>query len=1333
MVVSQAIQKPGLADLPTIDALAQYKDIPFSSRSKDRKMAIFDLEKDDLKRLTETQLEELVLRLSEADVSQAGHSPVYVHGSGSINAPDGGVDVHVQVPTGDLETDFLVRPDTAFQVKKSAMPRAKIKKEMTPKGMLLPVISHQAKIGGGYVIVSLDDDCSKKKREERIDAMRYALKDDPYHDNIHLDFFDRSKLYQWLRQHLSVMIWVEDNLGQGHSGWRPYGAWSDPPSGSKDELIFAPGVSITLPLDQGIKSSIEQSQGARLSIEEAINPIRSLIRATKKAIRIIGLSGVGKTRIVQSLFDETIGEGALDRTIAIYADTGANPDPSANDMLKRVLAENRQVIMIIDNCSAELHSSLARRVSASNSNVKLITVEYDIREDNPQITEVVKIEADGPGLAEKLLLCRFHEIGPINAKRIAEFADGNARVALAVAERVNVGESLAKLSDAQLFDRLFEQRNQPDKEFREHAEILSLVYSFSIEDSDEEIDELGVLAEISESTRNRLFRSVSQLLDRKVAQKRAHWRAILPQVIANKLAASALKSIPVKFLGNIFELPGRERLLMSFAHRLGFMHDHPVAKEIVEAWLHPDGLLGRISSLNERKQRMLEYIAPVAPKSLLDLIEAEIDDDDFQGMDPSYNKRRTVILRFLQLLAYEADNFDRCLNLLLRIADFEDETNGYDPVRYKITGFFRPYLSETHASLKKRLNVLRNCIESGNEKRRSLGLKMLSVALSGPPWTGSGTNEFGAHPRDFGYWPNHDQFVEWRSIFIDVSVNYGNTEDPNLAESARSVLAQEFRNLWFHEAIRDRLVGAIRILHRHKYWGEGWKAIRSTIYFDYKKKELKENPEPIPDSLTALEAELRPHDLLSKIDAYVLSKGCDFLIFDDEFDGNESEKHQKSLRRIEAKAEKLGEDFAISGKEISILGSDLYSLGNASRKIAFGRGLAKGVNDHDTLWRDLVMRLEGSGEESPDCSVLQGFIKGVALDDREKATEFLDQSAKHPLLRQLTWMHLGKKSTVADLDRCMEALRHAESADMRYSSIFWWVIYADLPHSRIVDLAKRLLEKPDGDEVILEGLSMKLRDTDSSVDALGEDLRRIGLIAATRCLSRKYNNPSESVDPGTEYAMKEVVGAALRFEDNDQEKITWLDEIFTIADKNHGLLYAFKGAIKAAAGMMPEEFLDRVFVDDEKSREARCLFIRQGKSADLPLAKIGIRTLIEWCERKTRPEVWTVMASGVNLWVTDDDDKSVALSDDAIAFLEAVPDAGAVLDIYVDRLKCRSWVGSRADMMQPKIDAIGVLTKHPNSEIAAAARSIVAELSKFIDDERERERRHDRERERRFE
>ena len=67
-------------------------------------MAIFDIEKDELLRFSDTQLEELIARLAEAEIAAHGYSPAYVHWSGSINAPDGGIDVHVQVPVEKINT-----------------------------------------------------------------------------------------------------------------------------------------------------------------------------------------------------------------------------------------------------------------------------------------------------------------------------------------------------------------------------------------------------------------------------------------------------------------------------------------------------------------------------------------------------------------------------------------------------------------------------------------------------------------------------------------------------------------------------------------------------------------------------------------------------------------------------------------------------------------------------------------------------------------------------------------------------------------------------------------------------------------------------------------------------------------------------------------------------------------------------------------------------------------------------------------------------------------------------------------------------------------------------
>ena len=1284
-------------------------------------MAIFDIEKDDLLRLSDTLLEELIARLAEAEIAAHGQSPAGVSWSGPIKAPDEGIDIHVQVNAPELDTGFLSRPDTILQSKKDSMPKAAISGEMLKDGELNPTISNQAKIGGSYIIVSLADDCSPPMKKNRFDAMRAAVASDPNKDNIHLDFFDRSKLAQWIRQHPSVLLWVKGKLGQGYSGWQPYGAWSNPPKGSQDTLISAPGVTVHLPTGRGQK----------LSIEDAIEPMRRLIRTSNKAIRVTGLSGVGKTRIVQALFDENVGSDPIDRTIAVYVDTGQDPNPSASAMLDRLIAEGRRAVMVLDNCPSDLHSALASKVSAASGEVSLITVEYDITDDKPQTTEVIHIEAHGPDVAEELLLRRFPAMGQGNARRVAEFADGNARVALAIAEQVEQGESLAQLSDAELFDRLFQQRKGEDGDLREQAETLALVYSFSVSDPEVGQNELEVLGSISGHSRAQLFRAVTKLADRHVVQKRAHWRAILPHAVANRLARSALESIPVDTLKSTFEAPGNSRLLVSFAHRLGLMHDHPVAREIVESWLRPGSLLGSILDLDDEGSRILDYIGPVAPDPLLDRIEAELTAPDFQGMEPTYNPRRTTILNLLQSLAYEPHAFDRCISLLLHVADHEDENNNYDAVRSKISGFFQPYLSGTHASLEQRLAIVEGCLDSRDIRRRSLGIKLLSTALDGPQWTGFGLNEFGARPRDYGYEPNHDQLVEWRTAFIDLAVRLANSDDQDIKGQTRLVLANEFRGLWGQEAMRDKLVEAAREINDHQPWGEGWKAVRSIIYFDHRKQKNEPEPEPLPQSLADLDRDLEPRDLIAKIKTYVLGRGHDYWALDDDFDDSSDHKYSDSFGRLETQASNLGESFATSEHQLEELGSEIFSSEYMPYRKAFGIGLAKGSHNYRECWKDLLEHLARSSGSNHDFAVIGGFIEEVAANDVKLSRELLDECAEHPELRKvLVGLHPWSDFTEADLDRCMALLENEEAQTWMFEPILWRDNYAHLPTERLLELAQKLLTRTNGEDTLLHALSMKLYGKDPAEDTLGLELRKLGLKAATKSLLTDHSDHGGSKD----YSMEMVINAALSFDGNDAEKTEWIETIFSVIDERYGFIHSFEEAIETTAGIMPEAFLNRVFQGTDDQQHRRADFIRYGGIRRSPLAKINAANLIVWCRQRNEPDTWGLVSSGIRLWEKGDGNKGgTSMSAIAVEFLEAAPEPEVVLHAYADRVTPSSWSGSRADVMQPRADAIAELIQHERGEIAKAARSVSDRLTKEIERERIRDRQRDEEREQRFE
>jgi hypothetical protein len=558
----------------------------------------------------------------------------------------------------------------------------------------------------------------------------------------------------------------------------------------------------------------------------------------------------------------------------------------------------------------------------------------------------------------------------------------------------------------------------------------------------------------------------------------------------------------------------------------------------------------------------------------------------------------------------------------------------------------------------------------------------------------------------------------------------GTSGDSVLEGSARQILANEFRGMWRQKAMRGKLVDAARKLHAYHPWGEGWKAVRSTIYFDYTKRKGEENFEPLPDNLSALERVLEPGDLVPIIMTYVLGRGHDYWALDADFDHDDTKKYQEAEKRLEAKALRLGENFAASDLELDELGSGLFSSDWMPYRAAFGRGLARGVHGLRVGWQQLIEQLEQQPEVNKDFAVFGGFIEEADSIDPAIAQDLLDQCAQHPELRHvLVGLHPRREFTETDLDRCMALLDDPDTCARMYGPVLWRDEYSSLPGPRALELAQRLLRKPSGDDVVLDALSMKLHGEEAAMDTLGSDLRLVGLRAAIQRIQRDHNDPGGSMD----HDMERVVGAALRFSGNEAEKLEWLDTIFAVVDERYGYIHAFENAIETTVALAPEEFLHRVFESTEEEQHRRLFFIRHGGLRRSPLAKIDVDVLIEWCRARNDISVWVSVAAGISLWPEDGDPGAVTMSESAVRLLEASPEPEAVLEAFAERVTPSSWSGSRANVMQPRADAIGRLVKHERAEIAEAAKSISARLVKWIDREKLRERQEDEGREQRFE
>lgn len=1282
---------------------------------------MFEITKDQLRKLSDVHLRELVARLCEAELGNAGLPVSAVRWGGAHTTPDGGLDIECRVEAEDFRGDFVPRRFTGFQVKKPSMPRSKIGVEMSPRGTLRPIFSDLAAANGCYIIVSINDDPTGAQLHPRLEAMQEQIKPVRALGDLQLRFYGRADLANWLRQYPAVQLWVRDVLAIPLQGWRRYGEWTITPPDDDDQLICGQGISVLLP---GHKTEA-------LDIERGIAGIRDLVRSSGKSVRIVGLSGLGKTRLVQALFEDSVGDDALDKRLAIYADLGVEPDPSPRQLLDHLAIEKRPAILVLDNCPTDTHNLLAGKVS-STPDIHLITVEYDIREDKPDVTAVVQITAEGPDIAEALVLRRHPGLGHVNARVVAKYSGGNARLALVLADAVGDQESLSDFSHAQLFERLFFQRGVRDEQLLAAAEALSLVYSFSLKPDEGGVDEFGTLAEVAGLSRPTLYRAAQILVDRQLVQKRSHWRAVLPPAVANRLAARALRNIPVEHLLHVLEALDDPRLLKSFGRRLGYLHDHEVAQDIVRTWLSPGGKLHDIDVLDDASTQLLGSVAPVAPDALLDAIEVRSRQVGCDYFVLECNPGAPRITGFLSVIAHDPALFERGVALLARFALTETRSGQeQDYVRRRMCSLFWMCLSGTEAGPDAREKVIRRFLYSEESDAQHLGLDMLKAALKSGPWLSFTSHEFGARPRSFGYQPSSlDEQNQWFRRFLTLALEIASRENDKLPDFAGDLIAEQFRDLWRHPALRADLAVIARTLHERRPWHMGWMAVRSIKHYDYRPRQQPNDADGLV-LLNELDELLKPTDLVSEIQTYVLTPAHLSLELDDEFDFDDPNRIPTSHERGHARAFDLGKTVAGDPAIIGELSGQLFQT-FGGYLLEFGKGMASRCVDPQALWTCAVEHLERAGDSARHCLLLQGILEIIHQRDASLAEQILDKALQTRNLRQFfVGLQVSIPLDRRAVQRLLDCLDFEDTPVFQFGQIAWPGTQGVLEDTDLARILLKLMDRPDGLEIVLSDLNTRASDPETEPShSFGEDLSRVGLRAASQYL-RSYSGHS-----GAE--MDNSLGRVLNCSMNDDASFAAeIDDLFraffVAITTSYGYVGNLEETAQALVAKAPHTFLDRVFLGDELEDDGRAsLFVEQHWEGNI-LSGLDPTVLLDWCSQGECQVRLALIAGAIYPFTKGSRNGDIELSDQARVLLDASPDALETLTYFSHSVQSSAGSGSLAEIISRRRRPFELLLDHEREDVRTAAAKLIPQINDAEERARVRERAEDQERDQRFE
>ncbi len=1240
--------------------------------------------------LNDADLRTLVARLALAELRAQGCPSSSVTSGGNQDAADGGLDVRIECQSALPSPDFVPRQHTGFQVKKPDMPASAIRDEMRPGGVLRPVIAELAARFGAYIIVSAQGSVADKPLSDRRDAIRTQLGDLPEAGQLHSDFYDRDRLATWVNHYPGIAAWVRTRLGIGMSGWSSIGDWCGVGVSEETPYLFN---------DKACLTDERTSDREQLTIGEGIARLRVSLTKARQCIRLIGLSGLGKTRLVQALFEDGVGEAPLDPGLAVYTDYSIETDPTARDMARQLVIARQRAILIVDNCNPATHSELARICSQAGSLVSLLTVEYDVRDDEPERTEVFRLQSASPEMVELWLEKTFPNVTQVDRRTISEFSDGNFRVARALAETLGKDETLGKLKNRDLFERIFHQRNEADRELFSAAEDLALLYSIDGENTSES-GELARVAGIRGVSVATIYAALNTLRQRGIAQLRGRWRAILPHAIANPLAGFALERMPPADFDR-FCTSLTARMQKSLSRRLGYLHDSAEARAAVERWLGADGILGDLAALGEDGLQIFTNIAPVAPDAVLARIERDVAGPrGAEIIDPQSSDRWRWI-RLIKLLAYDPPLFERAATLLARFLSAVPPNHNNNSASNMFAELFHLHLSGTKALPDQRRSLVRRFAQSGDPALVRCAGVALNALLKAHHFSSSSDFDFGARSRDYGWHPpTYGDIWAWYNDAVDLTA-----ELSPIIENARDHLAQSVMELWRFGACHDALERAATHFSSERPWIEGWIGFRTALRF-----EGDGMPDEVRARLTALIDRLKPTDLLHQARAVVLGGSSSFGW--DVADGDADDGDvMKPYERASQLAKEIGTALAHDPETRAAFIAELLVEQHPQRAYECGIGLSDGAADLDAMWRELLDLFSAADADSRNPMVLGGFIHGVYGMDSAFADAALEDVIGNPdLAGSLPYLQARVAIDTQGIARLRRAIERGVLSARTFQSIANGSV-VESPPDALGPLLTDIANLADGVEVALDILHMHFyRDREEgrqrapSLIAVGREL----LLRAD--FGKKQSLRDFGLDtvirvccagPGGEAILREIcarVRAGLE----------------TVYLSSYDLRYVLKTLFETH----PLIALDELLLPELRPRNLR--LFEGDLGSDTPVEDVGAETLVQWANIDPDRR-YPLLGKCISMFKPLQGEEENGVSTLFLEIMGHAPDKRAFLGDLWSRLHPRRWSGSLADILVRRRVAITTVGDNVGGEVRQWVTDMLPELERWIEHESKRD------------
>jgi hypothetical protein len=668
---------------------------------REGRIKLFEIKVDEIERLTPYTFPELMKKILRTELTKLKLKQSDLVLSLDIHDPDGGLDAylgcgippdHTWLPQGKSGWQF--KAVTSFSV-------TEIENEVLNehKNGLKPRIDKLLEANSTYVLAISGKDYVPNDLEKREKALKDLFGKMGYQD-ARAKVYSSGQIADWASSLPSVVAYLKPD----RINFKDFSEW--------EKSILLQG------------EFVADNERSRL-----ISEFRNFIIDNQKSnratiLRLVGLSGVGKTRLAF----ETLSDDFL-RDIVLYLDS---PEKLPANRFNEI-AQNDDVtaIIVVDECSNGKFIELAREAEPVGGRLTLITLDFDIdmprdvRDihqvlsplDNKTSEELVKLTAPSLPETARRKIIEFSVGYPIILKKLAEnFATHPDILSPATLDALGINSVL---------NRIIVGRGGGAFPLKNVRAVLSTISIFKRLGWDDDLSVQGQSVCESQGINWLEARRIAEEQEkRKLIAKRGRYRYVTPLPLAINLSSTWLKAMDKRTLVDFFGKLDLESQ-KAFLERLADLGYTEYAKEILRNFL---------SSFNYKVLN-----TSVGSEIFLSLSKA----DHSYAMDvlnnilaPCSRKQllefkagRRNIVWALEKIAWWKDTFESATNLLIKLADAENETWSNNATGVFIS-LFQTYLGGTEVPIWERFNALRNVLFSDNQNLQKLAIKAIGASLN---------------------------------------------------------------------------------------------------------------------------------------------------------------------------------------------------------------------------------------------------------------------------------------------------------------------------------------------------------------------------------------------------------------------------------------------------------------------------------------------------------------------------------------------------------------------------------------------------------------------------